>query len=498
MKERNDIMLHYLKKEANITYTENGAVSYHSSENYCLDFFYQAGALRNATEDKMQNAFMLAYNENADLAMKILFYARDIRGGLGERRLFRTCLRWLSKTHADSVSRNVEYIAEFGRYDDLLTLMNTPCEQAVINLIKIQLHKDITTMNLAFEERKDSISLLAKWLPSVNTSSNDTRMRAKKIARGLDMSEAKYRKMLSKLRKEIDILENRLREKDYTFLYGKQPSKAMFKYKKAFIRNDKERYIDFLTRVQNGEAVLNTSSLYPYDIVRAALEMNLMDEERKVLDASWKSLKDYGLNENAIAVVDGSGSMFCCSGTPRPADAALSLGIYFAEHSKGKFANHFITFSEKPQLVELKGKDIVDKVHYATSFNEVANTNIEAVFMLILNTARKYNLPQEELPNTIFMISDMEFDSCANNAGLTNFENAKKMFENSGYQLPNIVFWNVNSRTTQVPVSMHDNGTALISGSSPKIFEMVRMGDLNPMKLMLDIINSERYVKIAA
>jgi hypothetical protein len=185
-------------------------------------------------------------------------------------------------------------------------------------------------------------------------------------------------------------------------------------------------------------------------------------------------------------------------GSPRPFEAALSLGIYFAEHNAGKFANHFITFSCTPQLVELKGKDIVDKACYAASFNEVANTNLEAVFQLILNTAVKYKVPQAEMPSKIYIISDMEFDTCTENANVSNFENAQLLFDRKGYTLPNIVFWNVQSRNEQVPVTIHDTGVALVSGASPKIFDMVKSNDIDPMKLMLEIVNSERYEKITA
>ena len=487
-------MLNFLKKEANITYTENGAVTYRSTENFCLDFFYKAGALRNADNDKIISAFVKAYTENHNLAMKILFFARDIRGGLGERKIFRICINWLALNSPDSVIKNIENIAEFGRYDDLLSLLGTPCENTIIRLISQQLNVDIEAMQAG----KESVSLLAKWLPSVNTSSEETVKNAKIIAHALKLSDVDYRKTLSKLRRYIDILENRLRETDYTFSYEKQPSKAMFKYKKAFIRNDKERYMDFLSKVQKGEAVLKTGSIYPYDIIREALKENISSEERIALDTSWNSLVHFGNGENAIAVVDGSGSMYSGMGTPKPFEVALSLGIYFAEHSKGAFANHFITFSETPQLVELKGRDIAEKSRFAVNFNEVANTNIEAVFKLILNTAIKYRLSQSDLPKTIYIISDMEFDCCVKNANMSNFENARSMFAKAKYILPNVVFWNVNSRNEQVPVTMHENGSALVSGSSPKIFEMVLAGELDPMKLMLEIVESERYRVISA
>ena len=208
---------------------------------------------------------------------------------------------------------------------------------------------------------------------------------------------------------------------------------------------------------------------------------------------TWNALEDFGNDENALAVIDGSGSMY-----PRAIAVALSLGIYFAERNKGRFHNHFITFSERPQLVEIKGSDIAGKVEYCRRYSEVANTNISAVFNLLLKTAVKYNLPQEELPKRLYIISDMEFDKCADNAGKTNFECARRKYAEKGYTLPEIVFWNVESRKAQQPVTMNENGVALVSGCSPRLFSMVASGELNPYKAMLDTLMSERYAPISA
>lgn len=437
---------------------------------------------------------MKAYTENPGLAMKILFYARDIRGGLGERKIFRICINWIARNYPESMIKNLEYISEYGRYDDLLALFGTACESCVMNLIQRQLSEDIKSM----QDGELNVSLLAKWLPSVNTSNEQAVKNAKKIARGLKLSDAEYRKTLAKLRKYLDIIENHLREMDYSFDYEKQPSKALYQYRRAFLRNDKERYTEFITRVETGEAILKTGSLYPYDIIREALKSDMSKEERKALDISWRSLTSHGNSENSIAVVDGSGSMYSGYGTPKPYEAALSLGIYFAEHNSGIFANHFITFSETPRLVEIKGKDIVEKARYAASYNEVANTNLEAVFQLILKTAVKNKISQSEMPNKIYIISDMEFDTCVNRADLTSFENAKILFSSKGYRLPDVVFWNVQSRNEQVPVTISDTGTALVSGSSPKIFDMMKSDILDPALLMLQIVDSERYRKIFA
>jgi len=285
--------------------------------------------------------------------MKILFYARDIRGGLGERRVFRIILKSLPKISKKALIKNLQYIPEYGRYDDLLELMDTSCQKDIIEIISNQLKEDLKNIEIG------DVSLLAKWLPSVNATNPKTIKTAKRLAQCLKMSDKEYRKFLSKLRKKIKIIENNLRTKDYTFDYSKQPSKAMFKYRNAFIRNDKERYEEFLNKVQKGDVKINTGTLYPYDIIRPVFEhgRGFSDEEIKSLDVTWNSQKDYTNGENAIVVADGSGSMYSC-GNPMPATVAQSLAIYFAERNKGTFKNHFITFSERPQLVEIKGGNV--------------------------------------------------------------------------------------------------------------------------------------------
>ncbi len=483
-------MLNYLKNESNLTHTENGAVTYESTMNNCLDLFAAIGALRRESENEIIDRFVKAYAENPDTAMKILFFGRDVRGGLGERRVFRIIANWLADYEPESLRKNIALIPEYGRFDDLLALLGTKCEKDAINEICAQLKKDMSSEN--------DISLLAKWLPSVNASNENTVRAGKRIARSLNMTDAEYRKLLSKLRRKIQIIENNLREKDYSFDYSKQPSRAMFKYRNAFIRNDKERYQNFLSQVQSGNASMHTSALMPYDVIMPCFNKDkLKRAERTAMDTTWNALEDFGGSENALAVIDGSGSMYWGS-EPKPAAVALSLGIYFAERNKGAFRNHFITFSEQPRLVEIKGRDIAEKVRYCAGFNEVANTSLKKVFELILNAALKNNVPAKELPQKLYIISDMEFDSCAYDAGITNFEYAKKLFNEHGYKLPDVVFWNVASRNRQQPVTMNEQGVALVSGCTPRIFSMVAGGLASPYAAMMEIITSERYKKVSA
>lgn len=397
-------MLNELKKEANRTLTENGAATYCTTQSDCLDLFAAIGALRREDDKEIAERFARAYAEDPDLAMKILFYARDVRGGLGERRVFRTCLRWLAEYAPESVRRNIARIAEYGRWDDLFVLEGTLCESNMMHLIRRQMHADQAAL-----EANGNVSLLGKWMPSVNASCAKTVRRAKRFARSLGMTEPEYRRALVRLRERIRIIENNLREKDYTFDYAAQPSKALFKYRAAFNRNDGERYQAYLERVSCGEEKMHTGTLAPYEIIAPIFRGGTDEVQRRAIDVTWNAQEDFTGDENALAVIDGSGSMYG-GADPMPASVALSLGIYFAERNRGGFHNHFITFSENPKLVEIKGNDIDEKVRYCASYNEVANTNIQKVFELILSAAVKNHVPQEEMPSALYIISDMEFD----------------------------------------------------------------------------------------
>ena len=485
-------MLNEIKNEANRTLTENGAAAFLSTGSDCLDLFATIGALRNAGDAEIITRFARAYAEDRNLAMKMLFYSRDIRGGLGERRVFRTLLKYLANMQAASVRRNLHLISEYGRWDDLMVLFGTRCEKDAMALIGDQLAKDLAALDSG-----ENVSLLAKWLPSVNTSNADSVKNGKRIAKALKMTEAEYRRTLVKLRAKIRIVENNLREKEYTFSYADIPSRAMLKYRRAFRKNDGERYKAFLNRVSEGTKTMHTSTLYPYDIVEKALCFNEDEAERKALDVTWNALETEVPQGNVLCVVDGSGSMYEY-GNPLPIAVALSLGMFFAERNRGEFHNHFITFSRDPQLVEIKGNDLVEKVQYCRSFCEVANTSVQKVFELILSAAVKNRIPPHEMPGTLYFISDMEFDRCTEHAELTNFEYAKKLFEAHGYQLPQVVFWNVQSRNRQLPVNMNERGVVLVSGCSSRIFSMVLEGKYDPVEFMKTVLLSERYAPVCA
>ena len=496
-------MLNQLKKESNKTCTENGALTLKTTNSYCLDLFSTIGALRYASDQEIVGRFLRAYAENKDRAMKILFFARDVRGGLGERKVFRSIVSYVAKTNPESIIKNIAHIAEYGRYDDLLELIGTPCEQQMIRFIKMQLDRDMQAL-----QSGKTVSLLGKWLPSENASNKKRSGQGKYLAGALGMSSADYRKALTSLRAHIRIIENNLRVKDYSFEYEKQPSRALFKYRAAFLRNDSEKYNEFVKKVNKGEAKLNASNIAPYELVFPLLRKYQYaqdntfvrmptEEEKNILNATWASLPDFGSDENILPVIDTSGSMYGFENS-LPAAVALSLGLYCAERNKGLYRNHFVEFSDIPQLIEIKGETFVDKLSYLGSFCRMANTDIQAMFDFILETAVVHRVPQDELPTKLVIISDMEFDRCVCGATTTNFEFAKKKFEENGYRLPQIIFWNVASRKRHQPVTMNEQGVALVSGVTPKLFEMIAGGIFSPYQFMIDILESERYEPIAA
>lgn len=478
-------MLNYLKEETNFKNTQNGGITHKSSLLSTLDYFAQCGALRPREEEDIINLFSRALGEDALLSMKLLFYTRGIREcGLGERRTFQILVKYLANNHTEIMRKNIGIIPLFGRWDDVYALFDTPLENEAIALIKKQLEDDIFS---------DNPSLMAKWLKSENTSSKESVRLAVKTYNGLGMTPRTYRKTLSKLRKKIDIVETKITNGDYKSIdYSKLPSNAGLKYRSAFYEHDEERYKSFLESLSKGEVKVNSSTLFPYQIVGKVLNG---DSNRALLNGMWDNLPNYIKNddENSLAVVDVSGSMY---GTPM--EMAISLGLYLAEKNHGTFANHFITFSANPELVEVKGVDFYDKVANIKRANWGMNTDINATFDLILNTAIKHNVPQEDIPSRIFVISDMEFDSATNGywdrVQPPNFEIIKKKFEKAGYTMPRLVFWNVNSVQDNIPMTMNEDGVQLVSGATPYLFELLLQNKfVGAYELMLQELNKEIY-----
>lgn len=482
----------------NVAHTENGAVAFDTTKSAMLDLFAQGGALRNRDDDEILHLFSKAYAENALLATRAMFYFRDARGGQGERDTFRKQLKWLINVNPDAVRKNIKLIPYFGRWDDLYVLFDTELETDAIALIFTQITEDVAS---------EHPSLLAKWLKSENASSKETKRLATKTRKGLKLRSKAYRLMLSTLRKKINIVERLVSANQWDSIeYSAVPSQANLLYGKAFFAHDAERRKKFLDSLKTGEKKINASVLFPYEIVRKAFTMgrNTPQHERQLMDALWDALPNYigDKQENALAVVDVSGSM-----AGLPLEVAISVGMYLAERNTCEaYHNKFITFSSTPQLLKIQGADLVEKIANMNSSAWEMNTDIQAVFRLILTVAKQNKLAQSELPQKLYIISDMEFDAATSNArysyehqgrGMVDeklFQTISKEFGECGYTMPNLVFWNVDAQNQQFPMSMDERGFQMVSGCSPSIFKHTIGGEfLSAYDLMLDVINSERY-----
>ena len=497
-----------LDNEFNYSVTENGALGYRTTGKELLDLNFAVSSLRKATEADIIRRFKRAFGEDKVLAMKWLFYARDVRGGLGERRLFRVVLADLVNSNPEMVIPLINLIPEYGRYDDLWCLLdNKESAKVILELVDKQLTEDLNNMKAG-----KSISLLPKWLPSCNASSAQTKKYAKQIYKALGLTEREYRKVLSILRKYLDVVEVKMSNKNWSEIkYEAVPSRANLIYNSAFLRNDEERRREYLRKLTKGETKINASTLFPHDIVHKYTSTSLwrLNAKDAAIEALWKALPDtvQGCG-NTIVVADGSGSMTSTVDSNSKVTAlevANALAIYFAERSSGEFKDKYITFSTYPQLVDLsKADSLHDKLQIALTHNEVADTNIERVFDLILTTAINNNMSQEDMPKNILIVSDMEFNRCATcgNGGYHNrpdqrlFEVIAKKYADAGYLIPRMIFWNVNSRTGTIPVKENGLGVALVSGFSINVVKMVMSGKTEPFECLLETLNSERYAPI--
>ena len=479
----------HLKKATTnkLTYTENGAVAVASTGTALLDFFSIGAALRTRSADEVEKLFLEAFYEDNLLALKMLFYIRDIRGGQGERKTFGTIIKMLANTYPEILSKNLALIPEYGRWDDLWPLLDTDVFDDVVLLVKRQLEKDISD----YKQNK-SISLLAKWLPSANASAFRNRRYASILRTQLSMTRTTYLDTVKSLRSHLKIVEKQMTTNDWGNInYEAVPSRASVIYRNAFKRHDTYRYQQYLNDVVDGAAKINTGTLYPYDLVTKVLYGS---DNSKTLSVAWDNLPDYfnGIEENSLVVADVSGSM---SGLPMA--VSISLAMYIAERNKGPFHNCYLTFSDTPKLIEIKGKTLYEKVQYINRTNVGYDTNVEAVFDLILKIALKQKMPQSDLPSRLYIVSDMEFNMIQgynNKPNKTLFQNLKKRFKQRGYKMPELVFWNVNSRNTRFPMSIDSRGFLNVSGCSPSILESLLSGEVKtPHDLMIQTITKPRY-----
>lgn len=499
--------LNQMVKNDNIDYTENGGITRKTTESKVLDMFAVGGAYRTRSDADVILLFKNAFNENRELAMKCLFYFRDIRGGQGERRFFRVAFRWLCQNFPRTALKNLENVSEYGRWDDLIYVAEgTPVERQAFNIIKHQLALDVQCK---------TPSLLAKWMPSINASNAETKKLGRILAKYLGMTERQYRKTLSVLRERINVLERLMSAGRWQEIeFDKIPSRAGVIYRNAFARRDiiAKKYETF---AKSKNTKVNADALYPHDIAHKAFRMrystDLEDPTRLMLQKYWDNLKDFynGREENGIAVVDVSGSM---SGVPM--EAAVSMGAYIADKAHGPFANHFITFSSRPQLVRFEGVDIVDKLNRCVRADWGMNTDIKAVFDMLLNTAKNKHVKVEDMPTRIYIFSDMEFDRCVSfgtpkrrsywdwnwdkitvDEINSDLEMIKKQWEAAGYKMPKVIFWNLNARQNRIPAI--GEGFSYVSGFSPSMIECILSGK-DGYDLMLEKLMSKRYAAVVA
>ena len=495
--------------------TENGAFAYNSTaQGAMLDLFSQIGALRTRSEQDIINKFAAAFHEDKLLATKMLFYAGDIReGGLGERRTFRICLRWLAETHPNIVLKNIELIPFYNRWDSMFVLAGTECEAKMWELIAETLTKDVRAMKSSTASKHIPVSLLAKWMPSENTSSAKTRALATKAIRALKLTPRSYRRMLSALRKHINVTERLMSAGEWGKIdYAKVPSYAMKNYGSAFAKHDYERFNAYLKSVNKGEVKINASTLYPYDLVEKYLSRSgwgyasgsrvfgdcyVSTVENAVVEAQWKALPNYLTKPmNAVIMADVSGSMMNPNG--RPMATSIGLAIYFAQHNTGLFHNQYMTFTDNPHFINIKeGASLLKNVQQVASAGVGYSTNLEAAFRAVLSAAINYDVPVDEMPKTIVVISDMEIDKYMRGGRHWDFlTKMRALYQAHGYTLPEVYLWNVNARKDTF--LSQSEGVYFVSGQSPSVFKQIcdNMNGVTAYELMIKVLNSAAYAKV--
>ena len=476
-----------MREESKWTKTENGADAKNTNDSSLLDLFATIGAMRTRSDDEIVKKFELAFQEDSLGALRCLFYASDIHGGLGESRVFRVLLTYIANKHTEELRKNIDKIPEYGRWDDVYSLVGTKLEDNMWDDVKYQLLKDKVLM-----KNEESSSLLAKWLKKADASSPNTRKLGIYTAKKLGMSVYDYKRLCNRLRKHIDVVEQRMSARQWdTINYPAVPSRAMMNYRKAFARHDQERFEEYINKVSSGEQKINAATLYPYDIVEKILYHS---ENSKVLEAQWDNLPNYVDGDvNAVVMADVSGSMY-----GRPMATSIGLAMYFAERNKGAYHNLFMTFSGRPKFVEIKGNTITQKINFISRASWQMNTDLEAALMKILDVAIENHCSQEEMPKSLIIISDMEIDCCTNQKHRENFyDYVSRVYKEHGYKIPNVVFWNVNSRHDVFLADKNRKGVQLVSGQSVSTFKnLIGCVDKTPVEMMYSVLNSDRYQAI--
>ena len=477
------------RMKGSFTRTENGAVALNTTSNALLDLFATIGALRGADESRINSMFAEAYKEDPLFATKIIFYARDIREGLGERRVFREVMKYMATYHPEALRPNLDLIGVYGRYDDLYSLIDTPLEDEMWAAMKKQFEEDLKNLH-----EGNAISLLAKWIKTADASSENTRRLGILTANKLGYPVYNFKRIVRAMRKKIGITESLMSAGKWDEIkYSEVPSRAMMIYRKAFMKHDNDRYSSYINKVITGEEKINSSTLYPYDLIEKIWEQGrfCMGEiiDDMAVEAQWLRLPNFVKEgTNALVMADVSGSM-----RGRPMCTSVGLAIYFAERNTGAYHNMWMTFSSEPHIQILKGETLAQKIRNLDMNDWEMNTDLKAAFDLVLDIAEKNNVPSEEMPKSLIVISDMEIDYCGNREW-TFYDKMASKYERHGYTIPNIIFWNVDSRHDVFHADSKRKGVQLCSGQSTTVFKQVMdCVGMTPVEAMEHVINSERY-----
>lgn len=501
----NNVFANAARTVANMTTTENGHAAASTTGSALLDLYGQVGALRGQDENRICKLLDAAVAEDPLLARKIIFYARDCRGGTGEREVFRTLLKHMAtKYPSDALMCDISLVPEFGRWDDLYSLVGTPLESQMWDEMNRQLFKD----EEALAEGKP-VSLLGKWLKSCNASSKETRRLGRMTAEQLGYSEKEYRKLLSRLRERIRVVERQMSAQEWGRIdYETVPSKAGLIYRDAFRKHDEERYNNYIRSVEKGEKKINASMNTPQDLVHAyGADGWYMKPEDPTIEAMWKNLPDYiHSDENVLVMADVSGSM-----TGRPMEVSVGLALYFAQRNTGAFHNLFMTFESEPHFFEVKEHlSFHDNLKRAYDAPWGGSTDLNRACASMLTFAMGHRVPQRDMPTRLVIVSDMEIDAAVrvysryslvrrDFSDILHVDELRKMYERAGYRMPQVIYWNVESRDNHFQTRSDVPGTMLASGSSPRVFEAVMaMKDFQatPYDAMLEVLNGERYKEV--
>lgn len=478
--------------------TENGAHAFSSTGDALVDLFATIGAMRNGDNslDRLRAKIDAAWAEDPQLTLRCLFYARDIRGGLGEREIFRKAAYYCAMAHTEEMRKNIQLIPEYGRWDDMFALIGTPLEEDMWAIIRTQLAKD--TFNAANGD--SDVSLCAKWMPSIDTSSKKTVNLAKYCAIKLGMSQYDYKRYIRFIRKHLRLLEQDMSAKRWSEIdYSKLPSQAHMRHIKAFFRNDEDRYRGYLGKVTKGEAKVNTGTLYPYELVERLHDPFTQEdiEHNKAIETMWDNLPDYVKDGgNVMVVADTSGSMY-----GRPMAVSTSLAMYFAERNHGPFAGMYMTFSERPEVIEVAKGPLYDRYKQVMHGPWGGNTNLYAVFDFLAYIAYQTECGPEDMPKSIVVITDMEIDRCES-VGTARWNTIVDLiaekYREMGYDMPNLVFWNVASRQDTFLARSDRKGVQMVSGSSASVFETVLelANGMTPYDAVKKVLDAERYQAI--